>query len=126
MKQFNSLDEMLGYIRECSQQADMQVKPWQEAVKPGDYFVRFIEEGLTIYGKILDPVQSEIDAGADEDEVNYQRELRDAPHMKHYRFSKCYSDMCPEGELGDVHVATIAAIITEKVFNEVKERGWST
>lgn len=125
MKQFNSLDEMLVYIRECSESADMRVEPWQEAVKPGDYFVRS-SEGFTIYGKILDPVQSEIDAGAGEDEVDYQRQLRDAPHMKHYRFTKSYSDLCPEGELGDVHVCTLTAIISEAMFNDAKKRGWPT
>lgn len=123
MKTFNSIDDMLGYIRQCSESADARVEPWQSEVKPGDYFVR-VAEGFTIYGKVLDPVQSEIDAGADEEEVDYQRQLRDAPHMKHYRFAKCYSELCPDGELGDVHVSTIATVIPESLFNSAKELGW--
>lgn len=123
VKEFSSLDELVEYIESCNQRASNRVEPWQSTVKPGDCFVRFTE-GFAIYGKVLDPVQSEVDAGADEEEVEYQRELRDAPHMKHYRFARCFSELCPEGELGDVHVSTIATIITESMFENAKTLGW--
>lgn len=126
MKQFNSIDEMLSYMQARGEEADSRVEAWQ-SVKPGDYFIRLVEMGgdeVIIYGKVLDPIQEEINAGADEDEVAYQRELRDEPHMKHYRFARCYSELCPEGEYGDVHISTIALVITEGVFKSAQDAGW--
>jgi hypothetical protein len=32
--------------------------------------------------------------------------------------------MCPEGELGDIHICTIHALISEKVFKLAEKQGW--
>jgi len=45
-------------------------------------------------------------------------------HLQHYRFCRCYSVACPEGELGDVHVSTILCRISRGLFERVRKQGW--
>lgn len=127
IKTFNSIEEVLAFIHECSQKGDEEVEPWQATLKPGDHFIRIMSLGyevLVTYGVVRDPVQAEIDLGADEEEVEFQRQLRDSPHMKNYRYTRSYSEACPEGELGDVHISTVSSIITQEMFEKAKEMGW--
>jgi hypothetical protein len=43
---------------------------------------------------------------------------------QHYRFCRCFSVVCPEGELGDVHVSTVRCIMSRGLFERLKEQGW--
>jgi hypothetical protein len=112
---FDNLDEFFEQIEESRQTADSHVEPWQTELKPGDHFVRLINEGgiFAIYGEIIEPE-------FDEDEENFYLE----PHMAHYRFSRCFSVMCPQGELGDTHVSTIGQKLSPTQFNLAREMGW--
>jgi len=103
---YDSLEAMFEAMEKQRTIADMFTKPFQRAVDPGDYYTQTASDGLTIYGKILkDPEQR-------------------APQFKNYRFVEAYSVACPEGELGDIHVAGITRIITCDEFLHAQDLGW--
>lgn len=123
--EFESTDDLLEYIARNRAAADAAVGPEEKQFVPGEHYARFIPEwGLIVYGEIIDPIQSEIDAGADEDEVEFQRQLRSEPHMKHMRFTKSYSQACEEGEFGDVHTSSMNIHLTAEEFARAKQNGW--
>jgi len=45
-------------------------------------------------------------------------------HLRHYRFCRCYSVGCPEGELGDVHVSTVLCLVSRAFFEALRQVGW--
>ena len=106
---YNSLDEMFEGLGSAMKAADSRVKPWQEQVKPGDFYVQDTEYGFKIYGEVLK---------TDEEPIYKQA------HMKHYRLAKAYSNACPEGEVGDVHVSSIEKILSKEEFEEARDNYW--
>ena len=96
---YNSTEEMLDDLSKAMQAADERVKHWQTQIKKGDCFWQDTEYGFQIYGKVLN---------------NAYREK----HLKNYRFCKCYSAACPEGETGDVHTSVIGGLLTREEFEE--------
>jgi len=95
---YDSAEEMLDALTEAMEAADSRVQEWQKAIKKGDCFWQETEYGFNIYGEVL------------EDE--YEGDLQ------HYRFCKCFSEACPEGELGDTHVSIVSGIISREEFTE--------
>ena len=129
VKTYDSFEEMMAEIHANREAADAQVGPEHTQYKIGGHYARFmLDIGLIIYGELLDPVQEEIDAGADEQEVAFQRHLRAQPHMKHYFFTRSYSQApgCDDGEYGDVHVSAMNVPLTKEEFERGKELGWPT
>jgi len=125
VQEFNSLEEMLAEIARQREAADAHVGDRGRLFRPGQRFVRLAPEfGTIIYGEILDPIEAEREAGADEDELEFQRQLRDAPHMVNFRFCRCWSEICPEGEFGDVHVSSMHLDITAAEFDRARDAGW--
>ena len=115
---YDTMEEMMADMAQASDKADQAVRPSQAAIVAGDYVLRYdADSELVIYSKILPS-----DQGSDEEETEYLKGIYAQPHMKHYRFGKHYSACCPEGELGDVHVATLAVKISESVFLGFKTR----
>ena len=128
---------------------DSLVVSWQSELKPGDNFVQVLHlqhEDLTIYGLIVDPL-GDIEPDEEEEEENsvetsaeelladaaeleaekrWQEETWSSPGMKNVRFAKCYSKACPEGEYGNVHVASIAMQLSEEEFMTALHAGWPT
>jgi len=97
---------MMEGMRKDMEAADQNVKPWQAAIKPGEYFQRYNQLGFTIYGEIL------------------QEEEKRPNHLKHYRLCRAYSVACPQGEMGDIHVSTIDALLSRELFDTARQRGW--
>ena len=79
--------------------ADERAQGWQKAIKKGDCFWQDTEYGFKIYGIVI---------------KNAYREK----HLRNYRFCKCYSKACPDGEMGDVHTSIIGGILTREGFEE--------
>jgi hypothetical protein len=96
---YDSTEEMLDALADAMESADEKVKPWQAKIKKGDCFWQGTEYGFLIYGKVL--------------KKPYREE-----HLRHYRLCKCYSDACPEGEMGDVHTSIIGGLLTREEFEE--------
>jgi len=116
---FESTEEMIEAIRRSTEAADADVVPWQKELKPGDKFFRIVED-VAIYGEILDPMASV----EDEEEKEYLQELYSEEHMANYRFAKCYSVVCPQGEMGDVHVSTVYMVLTDTIFEQFRRMEW--
>ena len=102
---FDSLEEAQARLRQAMEAADARVKPWQAAVKVGDCFIADSgEEDLVVFGEVLEAYQE--------------------AHLQHFRFCRCYSVACQEGEVGDVHVSTILCVISREVFELARLHGW--
>ena len=92
-------------LREAMEAADARVKPWQAPVKVGDCFIADSgEEDLLVFGEVLEGYQE--------------------AHLRHYRFCRCYSVACPEGEVGDVHVSTVLYLVSRAFFEAMRREGW--
>jgi len=101
---FDTAEEAMERLTDAMKAADARVQHWQALVKPGDCFMTDSGEGFPIFGQVLEGY----------------REKR----LQHYRFCRCYSVACPEGELGDVHVSTIQCLVSRALFERLKEQGW--
>jgi len=118
---YDSYDEMQEDLGRAMREADARVRPAQAAIRPGQHFINFrygLE--LPIFGEILD-IKT---LGVDEEEQRYIDESYGQPHMRFYRPSRCYSMACPEGEIGDVHLSEVDAIIDPELFDYYRENGW--
>lgn len=125
IKTFDNLEDMYAEIEAASKAADARVQPWQAQAKVGHKFMTVSPEaGLVIFGEVLDPVEEDRKAGADAEEIAYIKETYAQESRKHYRFCKCYSVACIEGELGDTHVSTFLAFLTPEEFEQCKEADW--
>ena len=96
---YNSTEEMLDDLSRAMQEADSRVKPWQSEIKKGDCFWHDTEYGFQIYGEVLKKPYRE-------------------KHLRHYRFCKCFSEACPDGEMGYVHTSVISGLLTREEFEE--------
>jgi len=97
-------DDLLACVREQTRLADAEVRPWQAGLVPGDYFF-MVGNDLPIFGEVL--------------------EVYDAMHVRHFRLARCFSTVCPNGEIGDVHVADVREKITQREFDRAQRVGWS-
>jgi hypothetical protein len=106
---FSTWEEMMSAIEQARIIADGKVQPFQAAIKTGDFFVQDTSYGFLIFGQILQT-----------DDAFYQSE-----EGKNYRFCKAYSIACSEGEVGDVHVSVISAVISKELFEEIRDKNWN-
>lgn len=127
-----SLEDFFAAETTAAAAAAERVQEFQKALKPGDYIVRS-QNGFIIYGEIIDPVVKMLDdeTGLSEEQLeemqaehDYEIQLRNQPHMAAYRFSKCFSQLCPQGELGDLHISTVTKVISKESFDEARNHGW--
>jgi hypothetical protein len=129
IKTFSDAKALMAEIEARRAEADAAADGWQKAIRFGDYFVRLCEEELVIYGEILDPApepELDVEMMGDEErmEYEYERDLYKRPHMLNVRFTRCFSRLCPDGELGDTHVRTMNAKLTKAQFDKAREAGW--
>jgi len=109
---FKNVEDMMAHINSQREAADSRVGNWQKDLKEGDCFIRYERSiGIVIYG-VVETLEDE------------DKELYNMPHMKHFRPTRCYSCMCPEGEYGDIHVSNVNIIISKKIFEKAKALRW--
>lgn len=96
---YSNMNDMVDALRHAMEAADSRVKNWQANIGKGACFIQESGYGFPIYGEVLEDAPS-----------------RD--NIKNYRFCKCYSEACPEGEMGDVHVSVIDKVISRDEFNK--------
>ena len=102
---FDSLEAAQARLRKAMESADVRVQPWQAVVKVGDCFIADGgEDDLLVFGEVL--------------------EAYTEPHLWHYRFCRCFSVACPEGEVGDVHVSTMLCLVSRTFFEAMRQAGW--
>jgi len=101
MEFFDSVEEMFEAEQKAREAADERVEDWQKEIKVGDCFRQSTEYGFDIYGEVLEEYSAE--------------------HLKNYRFCYCFSEACPEGEKGDVHMSQITELISREEFERLKK-----
>jgi hypothetical protein len=101
---FDSDEALARRLQQAMKAADAKVRPWQAAILPGQCFITVAEDDLLVFGTVLEGYTEE--------------------RLQHYRFCRCYSVACPEGELGDVHVSTVLRLISREQFEAAQARGW--
>lgn len=125
----DSFEDMMKTIRDASQSADAKVTDAQKKYRPGDIVISDSGEGFPIFHEILDIEKVVKDNlwkyGEDyEDEGIYTLDLYRQPHMINYCFTRSYSEVCPNGELGDFHRSQGLYRIPRFIFEEMKEEGF--
>lgn len=101
---FATHEEAMQRLTEAMKAADARVLPRQAALKPGDLFIAESDGDFLVFGKVLEGYKEK--------------------RLRHYRFCRCFSEVCPEGELGDVHVSTILRKLSREAFEQAREKGW--
>lgn len=102
----DNLEDFFAAENSAREEADSTVQSFQKRLQAGDCFLRYLPDmDLVIWGEVI------------------EGQPADAT-MKNYRYARCYSQICPEGEYGDVHVSSVASAIGRSQFNEGRERGW--
>lgn len=127
IESYDNFDSILAAMEAGQKQADSKTVEWQAALKPGDFFIRTVED-IPIFCRVLDPAipVSDKENMSEEDlaEIAADALWYNEPHMRNFRFCHAYSQFCPEGELGDVHVSTALLQIDEEMFLRAKALGW--
>jgi len=116
MREFNSIEEMLEYLAQARQEGIEAAKGHHIQVsdlRHGDYFIRVHESGVLIFGEVLEHTSYPEDSGA----IKRSR-------CNGYVYGRCYSILCPEGELGDTHITNVQSKIPRDVFERAKANGW--
>jgi hypothetical protein len=122
---FDNTDDMFTWMRQQEQAANDRVTPDQAEISYGDHWMRPYED-IVIFGYVPTPDEqaaSERELGADDEEIEYEREMLADTYARGYRYGKCYSVVEPEGEWGSTHISTMVKI-TKEQFEEAKEAGW--
>lgn len=111
---YDTAEQMFEAERKAQERlAEIQPTDWQEEMKPGDCFVRLMDMGgvpLDVYGEVID-IKDEEDAAL----------MRSRPDL---RTCRCFSKLCPEGELGTVFIISMSHKIPREMFESAKSRGW--
>lgn len=133
VKFYDSLDDMWEDEARMREAADKRVTPVQARMKVGDCYMRYESDvGLVVYGEVLDPcvpaAPYEDVSDEEREEIRQQGEIFNEPHMQHFRFCRCFSQIddwtVKTGELGNVHVSTMDLPIPRRVFEVARKLGW--
>jgi hypothetical protein len=111
MKIITNIDDFFAAEVKAREEADSHVQPFQADLRPGDFFVRFPDYDLVIWGEILEPHPEDAPLYAE-------------AHMANYRSTRSFSLACPQGEIGDIHVATVTTTIGRAQFEAARAAGW--
>lgn len=128
VQSFDSFEGMMAAMRDAQQEADSRVQDFQKALGPGMFYLSVDDDLNFIYGQVLDPAKRAdgrpFESEEEAQDYMEQAECYGRPHMQHYRFVRASSQACPEGELGDMHVSTVAAVLDPQTFEAAKAAGW--
>jgi len=125
VESFDNFDDMMAAISRGVEQAKSRATIAQNAITYGDYWMRIWEDFLIcgyIYTKEeMDAI--EVKLGASQEELEYEHRVYDASYKDGFRFGRAYSQIEPDGELGDTHVSDMTKI-TKEEFESAKILNW--
>lgn len=114
---FDSLEDMFAFMQRDQEIAERARKDHPikvEDLKHGDHFFSVRPDlDVVIFGHVIETTEYE------EDNESIQ-----ANRSRGYIFAKCYSPLCTEGELGDIHVTNVSGKISEAEFLRAKANGF--
>jgi hypothetical protein len=109
VRSFDTAEQLFEALAEDKKAADAKVEDWQLKVTPGAYaWADIADYDLTIYYEII---KLELEEG-------------DEPLPAGYRWTRGYSQACPKGELGSVHVSMLGGTISKEIFEAARELKW--
>lgn len=121
VESFDTWGEALARMEEREQAANARVTPEQRSIGWDDYWLRLWRDGddvLAIFGHVW----PEERAKREPDEA----EEAEATYRRGYRFGEAFSVACPEGELGDTHIADMMLKLSAEEFAVARACGWDT
>lgn len=130
LKFYASMDEMWADEARNREAADARVTPAQASMAVGDCYMRYESDfGLVVYGEVLDPSvpAAPYDKNVSPEELaEYKADgaIFDEPHMRYFRFCRCFSVIEPRGELGSIHCSTMDVPIPRHVFEIARRLDW--
>lgn len=104
-KSYDSAEAMWADLDANMKAADANVREWQSKIAVGDFILTAVE-GQPVFSEVLETYPAE------------------EAHLLNYRFCKAYSIFVPEGELGDIHVSSVLAVVSREQFEHAKAAGW--
>jgi hypothetical protein len=117
MKEFDSLEDMFADIaarveagKKAAENHPIKVKD----LRHGDYFAyQHPVHNILIFGEVIEKTEYPEDDGS----IATAR-------ANGFVYGRCYSVLCPEGELGDTHVTYITHKIDKAVFERARVNGF--
>jgi hypothetical protein len=122
---FDSVEEMIDHMRTSEDIANASVTPDQAEIGYGAYWMR-VDQPVMIFGYVPTPEEQEASEralGADDDEIEYQREVFADAYRRGYRYGKCHSAWEPDGEWGSTHISTMIQIQKHQ-YERAQAKGW--
>lgn len=107
---YRTIEEAFVAIRASEREADKRTEAWQRRLKPYDKLVRFWRGGngtLTIYAAVAPPFPPDVGLFG-----------------CNWRLVKAFSEVCPHGEYGTVHVSQWHGKLTDEEFATAEKLGW--
>lgn len=115
---FDTAQELMDFlesVRENDLRSLMKSELKPHHLTEGTCFVRFWQdfgETLLIFG--------EVKRSPYEEDWPFEEDAR----RNGYIMGRCYSIVCPQGELGSTHVSRINYLISREAFETAKANGW--
>jgi len=109
---YRTIEEAFNAIRASEREADKRTEPWQRGIKSYDKLVRFWKrdgDTLTIYAAVAPFEGVNPDVGL---------------FGQNWRLVQAFSEACPHGEYGTVHVSQWHGTITDEEFHLAEKLGW--
>jgi hypothetical protein len=110
---FDSFESMMAFMEANRRAMSARVKPWQRMLT--DYDALFLQDAGHDFPIFMQVVKSEYP----EDE-----EVEAAMFFEDKRPVRAWSCICPVGELGIAHVATVFALVSGPAWLECQRQGW--
>lgn len=113
---FGNLDEMFAVIdehnRKAREEAD-NLRSFLDKFKvAGTCLMMVHPEGFLIFGRV------------EHSEYPEDQERMEDSFANGYVLCRAYSELCPGGEVGDIHIAHIGAIISQEGFEFAQATQW--
>jgi hypothetical protein len=127
---YDSMEELWAAENRNRKAADSRVTLPQARMKVGDCYIRYESSvRLVVYGEVLDPCVPAAPydknvSPAELEEYKAEGEIFDQPHMKYFRFCRCFSVIEPRGELGNIHCSTMDVPVPRRVFEIARRLDW--
>ena len=127
---FDSWQDAMKAERKAREKADARVQPWHYKLRAGDIAVSLPYPDLPVFHELLDNellVKKNFERyGSDyESEAVYVLDLYCFnPEPWNYRFCRNYSEVVPDGELGDVHLSILLGKVTREDFEKYRRNNF--
>jgi hypothetical protein len=129
---YGSWEEMMEAELQARKIADSRVQDWQRKARAGEILVSQPYRDLIVFHEILDN-EKIVGENLKKYGDDYEEEGMHVLDLYcfntdewNYRFCNNYSQVVPEGELGDIHLSIAIGKVHRDEFEKLKSNGFST